>query len=53
MDLRMRGYAARLVKDGIKVNAVASSLNETEMMSDARVDASARWADPRRWPRPP
>jgi hypothetical protein len=52
MDLRMRGYAARLVKDGITVNA-APSLNETEMMPDARVDAGARWADPRRWSRPP
>jgi len=47
MDLRMRGYAARLVKDGITVNVVAPSLNETEMMPDARVDAGARWADPR------
>ena len=28
----MRGYAARLVKDGITVNAVAPSLIETDMM---------------------
>ncbi|MDX2158867.1 MAG: SDR family oxidoreductase [Hyphomicrobiaceae bacterium] len=37
-----RGYAARLVKDGITVNAVAPSLIETEMMPAARVDAGAR-----------
>jgi 3-oxoacyl-[acyl-carrier protein] reductase len=29
-----RGYAARLVKDGITVNAVAPSLIETEMIGD-------------------
>ena len=29
---RARGYAARLVKDGITVNAVAPSLIETDMM---------------------
>jgi 3-oxoacyl-[acyl-carrier protein] reductase len=29
-----RGYAARLVKDGITVNAVAPSLIETDMMKD-------------------
>ena len=29
-----RGYAARLVKEGITVNAVAPSLIETDMMKD-------------------
>lgn len=37
-----RGYAARLVRDGITVNAVAPSLIETDMMPAARVDAGAR-----------
>ena len=37
-----RGYAARLVKDGITVNAVAPSLIETDMMPAASVDAGAR-----------
>ncbi|MGD0849732.1 SDR family oxidoreductase, partial [Bradyrhizobium sp.] len=32
-----RGYAARLVKDGITVNAVAPSLIETDMMKDQQV----------------
>jgi 3-oxoacyl-[acyl-carrier protein] reductase len=32
MEGLTRGYAARLVKDGITVNAVAPSLIETEMM---------------------
>jgi 3-oxoacyl-[acyl-carrier protein] reductase len=31
-----RGYAARLVKDGITVNAVAPSLIETDMIKDAK-----------------
>jgi 3-oxoacyl-[acyl-carrier protein] reductase len=31
-----RGYAARLVKEGITVNAVAPSLIETDMMKDQR-----------------
>jgi 3-oxoacyl-[acyl-carrier protein] reductase len=31
-----RGYAARLVKDGITVNAVAPSLIETDMMAGAK-----------------
>lgn len=31
-----RGYAARLVRDGITVNAVAPSLIETDMMKDAQ-----------------
>jgi 3-oxoacyl-[acyl-carrier protein] reductase len=42
MEGLTRGYAARLVKDGITVNAVAPSLVETEMMPAARVDAGAR-----------
>jgi 3-oxoacyl-[acyl-carrier protein] reductase len=36
-----RGYAARLVKEGITVNAVAPSLIETDMMKDAK-DLTAR-----------
>jgi len=32
MEGLTRGYAARLVKDGITVNAVAPSLIETDMM---------------------
>ena len=31
-----RGYAARLVKEGITVNAVAPSLIETDMMKGAQ-----------------
>ena len=42
MEGLTRGYAARLVKEGITVNAVAPSLIETEMMLAARVDAGAR-----------
>ena len=42
MEGLTRGYAARLVKEGITVNAVAPSLVETEMMPAARVDAGAR-----------
>jgi 3-oxoacyl-[acyl-carrier protein] reductase len=34
MEGLTRGYAARLVKDGITVNAVAPSLIETDMMKD-------------------
>ncbi len=37
MEGLTRGYAARLIKDGITVNAVAPSLIDTEMM-DARRD---------------
>ena len=33
MEGLTRGYAARLVKEGITVNAVAPSLIETDMMS--------------------
>ena len=42
MEGLTRGYAARVVKDGITVNAVAPSLIETDMMPAARVDAGAR-----------
>jgi 3-oxoacyl-[acyl-carrier protein] reductase len=34
MEGLTRGYAARLVKEGITVNAVAPSLIETDMMKD-------------------
>lgn len=42
MEGLTRGYAARVVKDGITVNAVAPSLIETDMMPAASVDAGAR-----------
>ena len=38
MEGLTRGYAARLVKEGITVNAVAPSLIETEMLA-SRIDA--------------
>jgi 3-oxoacyl-[acyl-carrier protein] reductase len=41
MEGLTRGYAARLVKDGITVNAVAPSLIETDMTSSA-TEAAAR-----------
>jgi 3-oxoacyl-[acyl-carrier protein] reductase len=41
MEGLTRGYAARLVKEGITVNAVAPSLIETDMMS-GRSDLAAR-----------
>jgi 3-oxoacyl-[acyl-carrier protein] reductase len=41
MEGLTRGYAARLVKDGITVNAVAPSLIETDMMR-GRSDLAAR-----------
>jgi 3-oxoacyl-[acyl-carrier protein] reductase len=41
MEGLMRGYAARLVKEGITVNAVAPSLIETDMMR-GRPDLAAR-----------
>jgi 3-oxoacyl-[acyl-carrier protein] reductase len=41
MEGLTRGYAARLVKEGITVNAVAPSLIATEMVA-ARPDAAAR-----------
>jgi 3-oxoacyl-[acyl-carrier protein] reductase len=37
-----RGYAARLVKEGITVNAVAPSLIETDMMRDRRDEVVPR-----------
>ncbi len=41
MEGLTRGYAARLVKDGITVNAVAPSLIDTDMMR-GRSDLAAR-----------
>ena len=41
MEGLMRGYAARLVKEGITVNAVAPSLIATDMMAD-QAGAAAR-----------
>jgi 3-oxoacyl-[acyl-carrier protein] reductase len=41
MEGLTRGYAARLVKEGITVNAVAPSLIDTDMMS-GRTDLAAR-----------
>ena len=41
MEGLTRGYAARLVKEGITVNAVAPSLIQTEMLA-SRIDAAAR-----------
>jgi len=41
MEGLTRGYAARLVKDGITVNAVAPSLIETDMMG-GRTDLASR-----------
>ncbi len=37
-----RGYAARVVKDGVTVNAVAPSLIATEMTRPHRVESAAR-----------
>ena len=37
-----RGYAARLVREGITVNAVAPSMIETEMVRDQITNAAAR-----------
>lgn len=42
MEGLTRGYAARLVKEGITVNAVAPTLIETDMMPADQIDASAR-----------
>ena len=42
MEGLTRGYAARLVKGGITVNAVAPSLIETEMTAPHRVENAAR-----------
>jgi 3-oxoacyl-[acyl-carrier protein] reductase len=41
MEGLTRGYAARLVKDGITVNSVAPSLIDTDMMN-GRSDLAAR-----------
>ncbi|MGH8678404.1 MAG: SDR family NAD(P)-dependent oxidoreductase [Burkholderiales bacterium] len=42
MEGLTRGYSARLVKDGITVNAVAPSLIETEMTAPHRTESAAR-----------
>ena len=42
MEGMTRGYAARLVKDGITVNAVAPSLIETDMVSRAVASSASR-----------
>lgn len=42
MEGLTRGYAARLAKEGVTVNAVAPSLIETEMIADHRKQAAAR-----------
>jgi 3-oxoacyl-[acyl-carrier protein] reductase len=42
MEGLTRGYAARLVKEGITVNAVAPSLIETDMMRARRDEMAAR-----------
>jgi len=42
MEGMTRGYAARLVKDGITVNAVAPSLIETDMVRSGLASAASR-----------
>ncbi|MDP1966976.1 MAG: 3-oxoacyl-ACP reductase family protein [Reyranella sp.] len=42
MEGLTRGYAARLVKDGITVNAVAPSLIETDMVRSGLVSSASR-----------
>jgi len=42
MEALARGYAARVVKDGVTVNAVAPSLIATEMIKPHRLDNVAR-----------
>lgn len=42
MEGLTRGYAARLAKEGVTVNAVAPSLIETDMMPATEVNAGAR-----------
>jgi 3-oxoacyl-[acyl-carrier protein] reductase len=42
MEGLTRGYAARLVKDGITVNAVAPSLIETDMVRSGFASAASR-----------
>ena len=42
MEGLTRGYAARVVKDGVTVNAVAPSLIATEMIKPHRLDNLAK-----------
>ena len=42
MEGMTRGYAARLVKQGITVNAVAPSLIETDMVKSGLASSAAR-----------
>jgi len=42
MEGLTRGYAARLVKDGVTVNAVAPSLIESDMTAGHRAESAAR-----------
>mgnify|MGYP006193614745 FL=1 len=42
MEGLTRGYAARLVKDGITVNAVAPSLIETDMVKAGLASSASR-----------
>jgi 3-oxoacyl-[acyl-carrier protein] reductase len=42
MEGLTRGYAARLVKHGVTVNAVAPSLIDTEMIASQRAQSAAR-----------
>ena len=42
MEGLTRGYAARLAKDGVTVNAVAPSQIETEMTASHRAETAAR-----------
>ena len=42
MEGLTRGYAARLAKDGVTVNAVSPSLIETEMIADHRKESMSR-----------
>ena len=46
MEGLTRGYAARLVKDGITVNAVAPSLIDTDMMRGRSLTAQLRRSHP-------
>ena len=42
MEGLTRGYAARLAKEGVTVNAVSPSLIDTEMMASQRAESAAR-----------
>ena len=42
MEGLTRGYAARLAKDGVTVNAVAPSLIDTEMIGPHRSETAGR-----------